>query len=301
MELGHVAAEDVAFERHGHVSEVRGTAPGGGVVVLRGGAAVFPKDAAVLPHRPLVPDAVEAHEAVRGERIVAAQGALGAGRVVEGDPVGGAADDGLLGRGGGTEAIAERDGVFEVNDGRDAGEGFDALDEIDEAVRGGRGVEVADEQDFPAGEASGGGDRADAADEILRLERGGLVHGDEVVGAEKEAGAIGGGEEVGELRVEQRALGGASDQALGSVGAEGGDVVLRVGPAAAVVFLRVPAGDVDDGGRGGNRGAAETAGAAVAKQRDEEEREKAEHEEGERARKGEARVEEMVDPSKILN
>ena len=87
--------EDVSLHGVGDVSEEAWAAPCGGVVVFGAGGAVFPDDSAVLPHGPAAPDAVEGGELVWGEGS-AGDGALGAAGAVEGEPVGGAADDGFL-------------------------------------------------------------------------------------------------------------------------------------------------------------------------------------------------------------
>ena len=226
---------------------------------------VFPYDASVLPHGPTAPDAVELTELVRGE--CAAHRALGAAWAVEGYPIGSAADDGFLCRCRVAQPLAQAEAVFEIRDRIHAGALVHTGDEFLQPIRAGEGVEIADQQDASTREAAGGTDGANPVDEAVRLRSGILIHGDVMVCAEHHALAVGGFEEIAELFVEQRPLGGAGDQGEPAVCAEGGDAALGVALAAALDLLRIPTGNIQHRRRSRNAGAAE-AGAALGKKRD---------------------------------
>lgn len=211
------------------------------------GCAIFPGYAAVLPHDPAIPDAVEFGEAVWGEGA-AGEPALGAAGAVEGKPIGGAADDGLLLGGGVAQAGAEAIAVFQISYGIDARALMNACDEFHEAVGCGKGVEIADKEEAFPRKAFGATDGLHAVDEVIRLKDRVLIHGDVVVGADHHAGAVGGLDEIAKLVIEKRPLGRACDEGESSIFPHGGDVVLGVTVAAALDFLWIPAGDIEDGG-----------------------------------------------------
>lgn len=187
------------------------------------GGSALPDDATVLPHGPAVPNAVEICEAVWGEGS-AGDGALGAAGAVEGEPIGGAADDGFLLRTCVAKAGAQAIAVFQIGDGIDTGALVDAGDEFHEAVGGREGVEIADEEEALPGESFRPADGFDAIDEIICLEDGILIHGDVVVGSDHHACVICGFDEIGKFGIEQWAFGRACDECQRSVFAHGGDI-----------------------------------------------------------------------------
>src|SRR5690606_32649943 len=75
----HGAVERIVLQRTVHRAEVQGRPPRTVDVVLEVRPATAPLEATVLPHRPLVPDAVGLHEVLRRAEAV--------GVVVEGDPI----------------------------------------------------------------------------------------------------------------------------------------------------------------------------------------------------------------------
>ena len=165
LEIFLAAVEAVSLGDSIEVSEVGGGGPFASAVVLGCRFSIFPEDAAVLPHRPSVPDLVGFGEVFRSLNVRL----LFIGVRVEGKPVRGAGDLLALGLGSAAETSDEFLAILKVDDWGDAGERLYTVNEGDDLASGAEGVDVAHEEDFLGFESPRFFDRAEAADELVRL------------------------------------------------------------------------------------------------------------------------------------
>ena len=179
--------------------------------------------------------------------------------------------------------------VLQIGNGNNTGTRFHSVHEAQDIGQAGLCVEVAAEKQGGRIPCAAAGQRLRAVHELIGLDDSVHVVLEPVVNARQHSGAVGGGEKSGAFGVEHAALAGAGDKSVGSSGAEGGNVMLRIAASLTLALFGVIGRHIDDlrhpgkrrGGRMGDSGAGcdRTGGAAVSEQQAERKEEQAFHEE----------------------